>query len=249
VLARPSLLVKDNQEGAIKAEKTIYIGEEKTSTITGDGGNLSSSSDIQFKDYSSGITLTITPHIASEKLLQLQIELDRTDFDPSDPGTATFGTKTVPKPLNTVSSNVGTMAVLPDGATIILGGIETMTQTKGTTKIPLLGDIPILGILFRGVSESDVQSRLYVFVKANIIKPGEELTGRSDIETISRKKREAFEKDETMFQGLDSIPGIKPGKIQPEKILEDDEYIQELKNRLDKKKTPREPVKVDVKLD
>ncbi|NLH17667.1 MAG: hypothetical protein GX455_13910 [Phycisphaerae bacterium] len=250
VLARPSILVKDNQEGQIKAEKTIYVGEEKTSTITGEGGNLSQSSDIQFKDYSSGITLKITPHIASKEVLQLQIELDRTDFDPSDPGTATIGDKTVPKPLNTVSSNVGTMAVLPDGATIILGGIETMTQTKGTTKIPLLGDIPLVGILFRGVDETDKQSRLYVFVKANIVRPGDELTGNSDIERVSRKKRDAFEQDEKNFQGLDSIPGIKPGKIQPEKILEDDEYLQTLRNRLDeKKKEKKEPVKVEVKLD
>lgn len=251
VLARPSLLVKDNQEGEIKAEKTIYVGEEKSIVTTPAQGDAITSSDIQFKDYKSGITLKITPHIATKEVLQLKIELDRTDFDPSDPGTATIGTKTVPKPLNTVSSNVVTMAVLPDGATIILGGIEAMTQTKGITKVPLLGDIPLIGILFRGVSESDVQSRLYVFVKANIVRPGDELTGDSDVERISRKKRDAFERDENMFQGLDSIPGIKPGKIQPEKILEDDEYIQSLRDRLDQKRKTKdkEPVKVEIKLD
>lgn len=250
VLARPSILVKDNQEGQIKAEKTIYVGEEKSVVTTPAQGQAITSSDIQFKDYKSGITLKITPHIASKEMLQLQIELDRTDFDPADTGVTTIGGKTVPKPLNTVSSNVGTMAVLPDGATIILGGIETMTQTKGTTKIPLLGDIPLVGILFRGVDETDKQSRLYVFVKANIVRPGDELTGDSDIERISQKKRDAFERDESRFQGLDSIPGIKPGKIQPEKILEDDEYMKNLRNRLDEKqKRKSDPVKVEVKLD
>ncbi len=251
VLARPSLLVKDNQEGQIKAEKTIYVGEQKTVTTTPTAGLPVQSTDIQFKDYKSGITLKITPHIATKNVLQLKIELDRTDFDPADTGTTTIGGQTVPKPLNTVSSNVGTMAVLPDGATIILGGIETMTQTKGATKIPLLGDIPLIGILFRGVDESDKQSRLYVFVKGNIVRPGDELTGDSDVEKISRKKRDAFERDEKMFEGLESIPGIKPGKIDPEKILEDDEYIQGLRDRLDQKKKtkPKEPVKVEIKLD
>ncbi len=172
--------------------------------------------------------------------------LDRTDFDPSDTGTATIGTKTVPKPLDTVSSNVSTWAILPDGATIILGGIETITQTKAMTKIPLLGDIPIIGALFRGVDESDEQSRLYVFVKAHIIRPGDELTGTSDIEMISRKKRDKFEEDETNFQKLEGIlPGVRPKPLQPEKILEDDEYIQELKKKLHKD----EKVSVEVKLD
>jgi len=247
VLARPSLLVKDNEEGTIKAEKKIYIGEEKTTITTPDQGQAITSADIQFKDYSSGITLTITPHIASGKVLQLEIELDRTDFDPSDPGTTTIGNKTVPKPLNTVSSNVGTLAVIPDGATIILGGIETMTQTKGVTKIPLFGDIPLIGALFRGIDETDVQSRLYVFVKANVIQPGDDLTGTSDIEVISQKKRDAFERDETNFQGLEAVPGIKPGKIQPEKILEDDEYIKELRRRQQEKSSRSGPT-VEVQL-
>lgn len=229
VLARPSILVKDNQEGQIDATKTIYVGQEKTNVISGTTSNLSTSSDVTFTDYSSGITLTITPHIASDKLLQLDIQLDRTDFDPSDPGKATFGDRTVPKPLNTVSSKVGTTAILPNGATIILGGIETVTQTKGVTKIPILGDIPIFGGLFRGIDESDKQSKLYVFVKANIIRPGDELTGKSDIERISRKKRDTFESDEKKFQGLEGLPGIRPNPMDPEKILEDDEYLKSLK--------------------
>ena len=229
VLARPSILVKDNQEGEINATKTIYVGQEKTNVITGTTSNLSTTSDVTFTDYSSGITLTITPHIASDKLLQLDILLDRTDFDPSDPGTATFGDRTVPKPLNTVSSKVGTTAILPNGATIILGGIETITQTKSVTKIPILGDIPIIGALFRGIDESDKQTKLYVFVKANIIRPGDELTGTSDIERISRKKRDAFEAEEVKFQKLRAVPGIEPNPMDPQRILEDDEYLESLK--------------------
>ncbi|MCK5565031.1 MAG: hypothetical protein KAJ07_07255 [Planctomycetes bacterium] len=227
ILARPSLLVRDNEDGEIKTEKTIYVGEEKTSTLTSEGG-FSENTDITFKDYQSGITLTITPHIASKSLLQLDIELDRTDFDPADTGQVTIGGKTVPKPLDKVSSLITTTAILPDGATIILGGIETITQTKGVTKIPLLGDIPIIGALFRGIDESDEQSKLYVFVKANIILPGDELTGKSDIEKISMKKRRNFEEAEARFQALQEFPGIEQKPLDPIKILEDDDYLKEL---------------------
>ncbi len=229
VLARPSLLVWDNEQGIIKSEKTIYIGSEKSSIIPGDRDtDPTITSDVSFDSYQSGITLTITPHITSETLLQLDIELDRKDFISGDKE-VNIGTKTVPKPLDTVSSNVSTKAVIPNGATIILGGIETINQGKNITKIPILGDIPLVGALFRGANETDVQSKLYVFVKAHIIQPGDELTGYSDIERVSMKKRRSFEEAETKFQELRGTPGIEQTPLDPVKILEDDEYIDQLR--------------------
>ncbi len=246
VLARPSLLVKDNQEGEIKSEKTIFVGQEKTVITPTTDTSTSTSTDITFADYTSGITLTITPHIASEDLLKLDILLDRTDFDPTDTGKATIGTKTVPKPLNTISSNVATSAIIPNGATIILGGIETINQTKSVTKIPLLGDIPLLGALFRGIDESDVQSKLYVFVKANILRPEDELTGESDIEKISLRRRGVFESAEKKFQEVDGVPGIKPNPISPEKMLEDDEYLEKIKKKLEEIDKEKTTVEIEI---
>ncbi|MEE9365320.1 MAG: secretin N-terminal domain-containing protein, partial [Dehalococcoidales bacterium] len=245
VLARPSLLVKDNQLGEIKAEKTIYVAQEKSSIVPTTATTQQTVTDVTFEAYTSGVTLSITPHIASDKILQLEIMLDRTDFVP-DTGSTVIRGETFPKPLDTNASNLATWAVLPNGATIILGGIESITQSKTIRKVPLLGDLPIIGALFRGVDETDVQSKLYVFVKATIIRPGEELTGVSDIEVISRKKREAFEEDEVKFQKLEGvIPGVTPPPLDPIKILEDDEYIRELKKKLHKD----EKVSVEVKLD
>ncbi len=231
VLARPSLLVKDNEEGIIKAEKTIYVAEEKTVYQTPEQGQAIQTTDVQFKDYKSDITLTITPHIASEKILQLEIVLNRTDFDLTSGKEVEIRGQKVPKPYDQITSNVDTWSIVPDGATIILGGIETINQSKTNNKVPILGDLPLVGLLFRGIDQTDKQSKLYVFVKANIIKPADVLTGQSDIEKISQKKRRAFETDEAKFQGLDSIPGIRPNPIHPEKILEDDEYIQKLKEQ------------------
>ncbi len=244
VLARPSILVKDNEEGVIKSEKVTYVAEQKSSVITGEGGQLSESTDVSFKDYTAGITLTITPHISSEKIMQLEIELDRTDFIPGAT-TTKIGTTEYPKPLDTTSSNVKTWSIVPSGATIILGGIETVTQNKTNTKIPILGDIPLVGLLFRGINQSDNQSKLYIFVKANIVKPGDELTGMSDIERISRKKRKAFEEDESRFQGLDALPGFKPNPMYPGKVLEDDEYIEDLKQK--QANSPSNTVTVEVR--
>lgn len=230
VLARPSLLVKDNETGIIDTKKTIYIAEEKSNTTyTGTGsGNQNTTTDVTFQPYYSGITLEITPLISSAKLLQLSIILKRKDFI-EGASTVTIRGETVPKPFNETESSITTSAILPDGATIILGGIETISQNKGVTKIPILGDIPFIGFLFRGVDESDRQSKLYVFVKAHIISPGDELTGNSDIELISQKKRKAFEDSEKSFQSLQAMPGIKPNPMLPERILEDDDYLEKIR--------------------
>ena len=231
VLARPSILVRDNQEGTINTTETIYIAEEKSNVVSSSTGPATTTTDISFKSYESGITLSITPQVASAELLQLHIELTRTDFRDRDDKTVTINSRTIPKPLDTIKSDITTDATIPNGATIIIGGIEKIAQNKNVSKIPILGDIPLIGVLFRGIGEADIQSRLYVFVKAHIIKPSDALTGYSDIERISRKKRQAYEEFEAKFQGLESIPGIKPNPIPPETILEDDEYLQELIDR------------------
>jgi type II secretory pathway component GspD/PulD (secretin) len=231
VLARPSILVKDNEEGIIKTENVIYVAEPTSTSSAGTTPDTTTTTtNVNFKDYTAGITLTITPHIASEKLMQLEIVLDRTDFTGSDK-TLTINGTVYTYPKNTITSNVDTWSIVPSGATIILGGIEKVDQTKMNNKVPILGDIPLVGLLFRGISQTDVQSKLYIFVKANIIQAGDELTGHSDIEQISRKKRDAFEVDESRFQGLEALPGPKPTPMIPSKILEDDEYIQRLREQ------------------
>jgi len=52
-----------------------------------------------------------------------------------------------------------------------------LNQSKGGTKVPILGDLPLVGILFRSMERSDIQSKLYVFVRAEIIRPAEVLAG------------------------------------------------------------------------
>ena len=78
------------------------------------------------------------------------------------------GTATFPSPPDRLSTDVMTVATVPDGTTIILGGLESINQSKFNSKVPILGDLPIIGGLFRGIDNTGDQGRLYVFVKANI---------------------------------------------------------------------------------
>ena len=75
---------------------------------------------------------------------------------------------------------------MPDGATIILGGMIKLNQSKGGSKVPILGDLPLIGVLFRSIDNSDVESKLYIFVKAYALRPVEGVRGLPQAEAISR---------------------------------------------------------------
>lgn len=214
VLANPKVLVNDNEQGTIKTADTTYIA--KTSSIPVASGGAGPQTDLiqtalDYESYEAGITLDITPHISEGKLLRLEIELTRSDFV----------NVTGEKPPDQTSSDVKTVVTVPDGSTIILGGMLKLNQTKGGSKVPILGDLPLVGGAFRSISNNDIQTKLYVFVRAEIIRPKEVLNGsHEDLERISRENRAAFEEHEREFQNYEDLPGIKPEPMNPAKVLE-----------------------------
>jgi general secretion pathway protein D len=110
---------------------------------------------------------------------------------------------------------------VPDGSTIILGGMLRLNQSKGGNKVPILGDLPIIGIPFRSISNTDSQSKLYIFVKAEVIRPSDGLVGGGrHLNRLSDQNREAFKQHEAEFQDYENLPGIKPRPVDPEKILD-----------------------------
>jgi general secretion pathway protein D len=137
--------------------------------------------------------------------------MTRSDFDEKTKGLAT--------PPDTTVSEVDTTVTVPDGQTIILGGMIKLNQTKGGSKVPVLGDLPLLGGLFRNTSNSDRSSNLYVFVKANILRPDDAVAGLPDLERISDRNRISFERLEDQFQSYEDWPGFKPKPMEPFKVL------------------------------
>lgn len=215
VLAKPKLLVNDNEPGNIKTADVTYV--EKTSAIPVNSGAAGNNTTLvqtskDFQPYEAGITMNITPHISEGDLLRLVIELTRSDFREAG---------SLDRPPNTTTSEVKTAVTVPDGSTIILGGMIKLNQHKGGSKVPILGDVPLIGGLFRTISNSDQESKLYVFVKAEIIRPAEKLAqSMEDLEKISEVNRTAFEKHELEFQSYQDWPGVKSKPVNPPKVLD-----------------------------
>jgi general secretion pathway protein D len=211
VLAKPKILVNDNELGHIDATTTIYVSRSSSSATT--TGEAVVSSSYTFDEFPSGIQLDITPHISKGDLLRLEIKMVR-----SSQGTPT-GIENQPPPPKK-ENNIETTVTVPDKSTIILGGIIQLDQLKRSWKVPLLGDIPIVGGLFRTIGNRSDDTRLYIFVKGEILRPDAILAGLPDLEKISEKNRIAFETFEEKFQNYHDWPGIKPKPTEPLKVLD-----------------------------
>ena len=154
ILSTPQLLVNDNQESEI-----VSLSEQPYQEISqSDSGN-----NIQgFGGFAeAGTTLRVTPSISDGGFLRLDYYVELSNF------TAASGSEGSPPPRdrNTVQGT----ATIPSDSTIVIGGI-TVDNTRDTViKVPLLGDIPLLGELFKNTTKVKQQTKLYVFLTPRIM--------------------------------------------------------------------------------
>lgn len=154
VLSRPSLLTNDNEEAELASEtETAY-----QVSVTGQNSVTTNS----FETVTAGIRLGISPTISAGNYLRLLVRLEVSDFSESS-----LGVVGAPPDINT--REIDTPITVPDGHTVILGGLVAKNSSEGESKVPWLGDLPGLGWLFKSTSGSTMDRYLYVFITAHII--------------------------------------------------------------------------------
>jgi general secretion pathway protein D len=157
VLNVPSVLVNNN-----KSAKVVSKDEQPTTTITATGG-INGQTQENFKEYvEAGITLEISPTISASRYLRLSVSLEVSTFV----GAVVTGAIPPPKITRTIDTTIN----VPDGDTMVIGGIITDNLGHTRTTVPWLGDIPILGYLFGSHSESQNKVTLYFFVTPHIMR-------------------------------------------------------------------------------
>jgi type IV pilus assembly protein PilQ len=175
LLANPRILVLDNETAEFEIISEIpYTDVSQTSA----GGSMTS---IQFKNV--GTKLKVTPHVTRDGMVRLHIIPEFGVV--AEKGTTTaLGVQTVP----TVDTRkVDTKALVRDGQTVVLGGLRKRTVTQDISKIPVLGDIPLLGKLFMSNVEEEVKTNeLLIFITPKVIIDP----------TLSPKERKNFEATE-----------------------------------------------------
>jgi general secretion pathway protein D len=174
VLNVPSVLVNNNGSA-----KVVSKDQQPTTTITATGG-VTGQTQENFKEYvDAGITLQISPTISASRFLRLKVSLEVSNFLG-----AVQGAIPPPKTTRTIDTTVN----VPDGATMVVGGIITDNKGKTRDSLPILGDLPILGVLFRSDSDSLARTTLYFFVTPHIMRDAD----FADLAELSyRRKLEA----------------------------------------------------------
>ena len=152
IRSTPSLLVNDNQEAEI-----VSLDEEPTTELT-TGQTTDTVSFSGFQE--AGTTLRVTPSISDAGFLRLEYFVELSAFTGA-------GGNGIPPPrqTNTVQGQVS----IPSDATIVVGGIRNATKTRTVSKFPILGDIPIIGNLFRDTNEEEGDAVLYVCITPRIM--------------------------------------------------------------------------------
>ncbi len=157
ILSTPSLLTLDNEKA------TIHVGENVpfvTGQYTPSTGNTSSTPFQTIERHDVGIKLMVTPQINEGDTIKLEIEQEVSSVVPGTKGNE----------LTTNKRTLETTILVDDKQTIVLGGLIKDNLTESVSKVPLLGDIPILGLLFRNTSAITNKTNLMVFLRPEIIR-------------------------------------------------------------------------------
>ena len=199
VLQTPTILTLDNQEAEFSVgERIPYItstGSNYSSLLNSLGGNASDSTSALSSllgSYGStsiervdvALTLKLKPQINEGGTVRLDIE---EEIEEVKPGGSDLGGP------STRTRSIKTVVVVPDQQTVVLGGLVKDSESQSVSKVPILGDIPVLGYLFRSTDKTITKQSLLLMLTPYIIE------STDDLEKIRRRKQEEHDEFVSFF--------------------------------------------------
>jgi general secretion pathway protein D len=193
ILSNPQIMTLDNEEAEINVGSNVpYITQQQQSTTSPLVGLNTAVGYNTYEYRDVGVILNITPHINQGNFIRLKI---------SQQVTKVTTASNITTPI-TLKRTAKTTVVVKDNETIVIGGLVGDSTQDNTYKVPLLGDIPILGWLFKTHSTSREKTNLYVFLTPHIVRT------QQDAASLYQEKRE------TMGEVVEGI--IKLNEKKPE---------------------------------
>ncbi|MDP6891920.1 MAG: secretin N-terminal domain-containing protein [Verrucomicrobiota bacterium] len=218
ILSRPQILAADNQAASIDIGQRVPF---VTGSSYNERGNLVNA----FSYEQVGVQLNVTPRISPDGLVKLDVEPTISSLSSSSvPISAGFDAPVIN------NRSASTMVSVQDGQTVVMGGLISTQDNVRETKIPLLGDIPYLGVAFKRTKKTRKRTELLIIMTPQIIETPEEIEkfSRESIEnsTFMRPFNESGTKrNETQIRILDSIDpkarkekGVTVPKSSPNKL-------------------------------
>jgi general secretion pathway protein D len=203
VIATPSAVTMDNQEAELKvAQEVPFVTGQYTSGTAVAGGQVNPFQTIQREEV--GTILKVTPTISAEgSQVMLKISIESSSIGAKPAGAVD---------LVTNKRTITTTVLIEDGGVVALGGLIENNSTKGETRVPFLGAIPLIGYLFKTRSATSTKNNLIMFIRPKILRDPAQAAYETDIkynymldQQSSLKTREA----------IPLLPGVQRGKMPP----------------------------------
>lgn len=193
VLSRPNITTMSGEEAEILIGGELPIPTSKDGEIS-----------VEWKPY--GIKLKIKPQVDHESKITSKVEAEVSGIDASVSIPTSAG-----KIPGLISRKASTMLSVPDGQTMAIGGLMNSDESKVITKVPILGDIPIIGEFFKHTSTSKDKRELMILITPTIVTNNDPVKGSS-------KMLEEVENSKRQWQEMEDIyPNDPPAKLSPEK--------------------------------
>ena len=160
VLSTPNLLTLDNEEARIVVGRNVPFVTGQFTSNNSNSGSVNPFQTIERKDV--GLTLRVKPQISEDGSVKLQVFQEVSSVDPA--------TVNSPNGPTTNKRSIESNVVVEDGAIVVLGGLLTDEYSGGQEKVPLLGDVPLFGNLFKGQARTRKKSNLMVFLRPVVVR-------------------------------------------------------------------------------
>jgi general secretion pathway protein D len=167
IISAPSIIAVDNVEAKYKVGTKIPVN--KGTVLTPFGGTAAAQPNIELIEFP--LKLDLKPHISNDDMVLLEVKHDADQLT----------TETARGPRSSTRS-FETRVVVHDQETVVLGGLTQEREGTTTSQVPLLGDVPILGYLFKTVTRTKHKTNLLILLTPHILKD------RRDLERIQRRK-------------------------------------------------------------
>ncbi|NCA82732.1 MAG: type II secretion system protein GspD [Opitutae bacterium] len=212
ILSNIPLWAQNNLEASVSVVENIPILK---SSVEGSGSDRDFIQNIERLDV--GIKLKLTPHVNPDREIQL-------DLNPSIESVVEESSEALKYTPTIAKREVKTTVTVPDRTTVVLSGLIREDTSKITTKVPLLGDIPFLGALFRSTSNAKKRTNLLIFVTPRIV---------TDMQVAEREK--------ARLERATSLEDAPQAMDEPYPAAETDaqKAAAEKEKRAAKKKKPR----------
>jgi len=160
VLSKPNMIALDNEEAKIVVGQNVPFVTGSYTNNNSSSGSVNPFTTVERKDV--GLTLRVRPQVGEGGTVRMTVFQENSSVDAAS--------KSDTQGLTTNKSSIETTVVVDNGTTLVLGGLLKDEYSDGKSQVPLLGDIPVLGNLFKSRSRSRNKTNLMVFLRPVVIR-------------------------------------------------------------------------------